>query len=132
MPKYNEYINKQKPLETVYEIENEYKTPSFEEFIKDYKADEKVNYTDLSGGSVGEVKGYGPCLINGQVIVNANCRCSPQEIEAQKGLICQKSSSRRFQAVFTNGFCLAPYFFTNHPNFLDVGGDTVDWQGKKV
>lgn len=53
-------INK-KPIETVYEIKNEYDVPSFEEFMKDYKTDENLNYDDLSGGGVGEVKGYGPC-----------------------------------------------------------------------
>ena len=49
-----------KPIETVYEIKDEYKVPSFEEFMKTYEVDEKVNYDDLSGGGMGEVKGYGP------------------------------------------------------------------------
>src|ERR1700722_13383258 len=48
-----------KPFETVYEIKNE--TPSFEEFMKTYENDGNLNYDDLSGGSVGEVKGCGPC-----------------------------------------------------------------------
>jgi len=65
MPKINEWVipkNIQKPVETVYEIKNEdYKVPSFEEFMKGYQADENLNYADLSGGGVGEVKGYGPC-----------------------------------------------------------------------
>lgn len=55
--------NIERPVETVYELKgNEYKVPSFEEFMKDYQADENLNYDDLSGGSVGEVKGYGPCI----------------------------------------------------------------------
>jgi len=53
-------VNK-KPFETVYEIKNE--VPSFEEFMKSYENDGNLNYDDLSGGSVGEVKGYGPCYV---------------------------------------------------------------------
>lgn len=62
-------INK-RPVETVYEIKNEYKVPSFEEFMKNYKVDENLNYDDLSGGDIGEVKGYGPCYYT-----NKNCTC---------------------------------------------------------
>lgn len=51
-------VNK-KPLETVYEIKNE--VPSFEEFMKNYESDDNLNYDDLSGGDIGEAKGYGPC-----------------------------------------------------------------------
>ena len=64
MPNINEWVipkNMDKPVGTVYEIKNEYKVPSFEEFMKGYQADENLNYADLSGGGVGEVKGYGPC-----------------------------------------------------------------------
>src|SRR5688500_4630906 len=64
MPKINGYCIKneiQKPNE-VYELKkDEYKIPTFEEFMKSYEADEKVNYVDLENRSVGEVKGYGPC-----------------------------------------------------------------------
>jgi hypothetical protein len=49
--------------ETVYEIKDEYKVPSYEEFLKNYKNDGSFNYDDLSGGSVGEVEGYGPCSV---------------------------------------------------------------------
>ena len=60
MTKNNEYIlPKEKPFETVYELKNENEVPSFEEFMKSYEGN--VNYADLSDGSVGEVKGYGPC-----------------------------------------------------------------------
>jgi len=31
--------------------------------MKDYKVDENLNYDDLSSGSVGEAKGYGPCFV---------------------------------------------------------------------
>jgi len=48
------------PIETVYEIKDEYKIPSFEEFMKDYKVDEKVNYDDLDSSDVGAAKSYGP------------------------------------------------------------------------
>jgi hypothetical protein len=66
MPKINEWVipkNIGKPVETVYEIKNEYDVPSFEEFMKSYESDSKVNYDDLSGGGLDEVKGYGPCFV---------------------------------------------------------------------
>ena len=53
-------INNKKPVELVQELENE--IPSFEEFMKSYESDGTLNYDDLSGGSVGKVKGYGPCF----------------------------------------------------------------------
>lgn len=53
-------IEVKKPFETVYEIKDEYKIPSYEEFIENYQ-EGNLNYDDLSGGDVGEVKGYGPC-----------------------------------------------------------------------
>lgn len=49
--------------ETVYEIKDEYKIPSFEEFMKDYKVDENLNYDDLTYGDISETKGYGPCKV---------------------------------------------------------------------
>jgi len=56
-------VNK-KPFETVYELKDEYKIPSFEEFMKDYEADEKINESyenEIRGyGSIGVGKGYGP------------------------------------------------------------------------
>jgi len=55
--------------ETVYEIKNE--IPSYEEFLKTYKSDDNLNYDDLNGGDIGEVKGYGPCTNK-----NSNCSCS--------------------------------------------------------
>ena len=65
MPKNSEWAipkNIDKPVEMAYEIKgDEYKVPSYEEFMKSYEGDSKVNYDDLSGGGVGEVKGYGPC-----------------------------------------------------------------------
>jgi len=56
-----------KPFETVYEIKNE--TPSFEEFMKGYENDGNLNYDDLNGGGLGEIKGYGPCK-------KSYCNCS--------------------------------------------------------
>jgi hypothetical protein len=54
-------IEVKKPFETVYELKNE--IPSFEEFMKTYENDVNLNYDDLSGGNVGEFKGYGPCPV---------------------------------------------------------------------
>jgi hypothetical protein len=54
--------------ETVYELKNE--VPSFEEFMKTYERDERVNYDDLNGGDISETKGYGPCGWN-----NPKCVC---------------------------------------------------------
>ena len=59
-------VNNKKPFETVYELKNETQSvvrdqiPSFEEFMKTYENNGNLNYDDLSGGSVGEAKGYGP------------------------------------------------------------------------
>jgi len=61
-------IEAQKPFETVYELKNE--VPSFEEFMKTYENDGNVNYDDLNGGDIGEVKGYGPCYT-----IKPNCIC---------------------------------------------------------
>jgi len=80
-------IEVKKPFETVYEIKNE--IPSFEEFMKTYENDANLNYDDLSGGSVGEVKGYGPCIINGQLNYD-NCRCSSNELDRQLKIIRNK------------------------------------------
>ena len=60
-------VNK-KPFETVYEMKNE--IPSFEEFMKTYENDGNLNYDDLNGGSLGEVKGQGPCVYR-----NSYCSC---------------------------------------------------------
>ena len=46
--------------ETIYELKEEYKVPSFEEFMKTYESDGNLNYDDLSGGDIGTPKGYGP------------------------------------------------------------------------
>ena len=57
-----------KKVEEVREINNE--VPSFEEFMKTYESDEKVNYDDLTFSDIGDKgKGYGPCKKNG-------CDCS--------------------------------------------------------
>lgn len=75
-------INK-KPIETVYELKgNEYKVPSFEEFMKDYKVDEKVSesYQTEFGvcNNLGFDKGHGPCSWN-----NPNCSCYQSELQRQ-------------------------------------------------
>ncbi|CAI2178776.1 307_t:CDS:2 [Funneliformis geosporum] len=56
----NQYVDK-KPFELVQELKEEYQIPSFEEFMKTYKCDDALNYDDLKGGRIGEVKGCGPC-----------------------------------------------------------------------
>ncbi|RIA80929.1 hypothetical protein C1645_837844, partial [Glomus cerebriforme] len=50
----------QKPVEIVHELKTDYEVPSFEEFMKDYQADENLNYDDLSGGDIGTQESYGP------------------------------------------------------------------------
>src|SRR3954469_15008240 len=65
-----------KKVELVQELKDEYKVPSFEEFMKDYKVDDNLNYDDLSSGSVGETKGYGPCT-------SPNCSHSREELQDQ-------------------------------------------------
>ena|ERR1043166_10175480 len=52
-------VEVKKPFETVYELKNE--IPTFEEFMKTYENDGNLNYDDLKGDGLGEVKGYGPC-----------------------------------------------------------------------
>ncbi|CAG8820936.1 9532_t:CDS:2 [Racocetra persica] len=59
-------IIENKPFEIVQELKDEYKIPSYEEFVKGYENDGNLNYGDLSGGSVGEVKGYGPYDLDAQ------------------------------------------------------------------
>ncbi len=63
-----------KPFETVYELKNE--IPTFEEFMKDYKADENLNYDDLNSGGIGINKGYGPCTSD-------YCTHSRSELQSQ-------------------------------------------------
>ena len=65
-------IEVKKPVETVYELKNEYKVPSYEEFIKTYESG--ANYADLEGGDIGEVGGYGPCYKNCNY-ANPDCEC---------------------------------------------------------
>jgi len=60
----NLIIENKKPFETVQEVNNE--IPTYEEFMKTYESDGNLNYDDLSGGDVGEVKGYGPCRVCSQ------------------------------------------------------------------
>lgn len=59
-------VNNKAQIEEVREIDNE--IPSFEEFMKTYENDANLNYDDLSGGSVGEAEGYGPCS-------RSDCNC---------------------------------------------------------
>ena len=62
MPKQNPYIIPQevnkKPFETIYELRNEYKVPSYEEFMKTYE--NGTNYADLEGGDISAGGSYGP------------------------------------------------------------------------
>ena len=77
-------IEAQKPFETVYELKNE--VPSFEEFMKSYENDGNVNYADLRGGGIGEVKGYGPCKnsLCGCPCFSRECKCENAEISLHK------------------------------------------------
>jgi hypothetical protein len=87
MTKTNEYIlPKEKPFETVCEIKDEYQVPSFEEFVKTYEGG--VNYADLSGGDVGEVKGYGPCSEGGCSYEDKECQCFIGQRRVPLYLVC--------------------------------------------
>ncbi|MCE8159062.1 MAG: hypothetical protein I3270_01310 [Candidatus Moeniiplasma glomeromycotorum] len=82
MVKNNEWAipkNIQKPVETVCEVENEYKVPSYEEFMKTYDSDSKVNYDDLGHSDIGDNKGYGPMQ-----------RCQLQELQVQRQMSVQE------------------------------------------
>lgn len=80
MVKNSEWIipkNIERPVETVYEIKgDEYKVPSFEEFMESYERDEKVenSYADEleSYNEVGVDKGYGPCYSCGSYSATFN------------------------------------------------------------
>ena len=61
MPRNNPYlVENKKPIELVQELKDEYKTPSFEEFMENYR-ESNLNYDDLKHGDIGDSKGYGPC-----------------------------------------------------------------------
>lgn len=51
-----------KPFETVYELKDEYKVPSFEEFMKTYESDDKIinSYEDEFNSQVVQGSQYGP------------------------------------------------------------------------
>jgi len=80
-------IEVKKPVETVYEIKNE--VPSFEEFMKTYENDDNLNYDDLNSGSIGEVKGCGPCSWN-----NPDCECYIEEGYVPLYLVCPAPKDR--------------------------------------
>ncbi|CAG8549210.1 1302_t:CDS:2 [Cetraspora pellucida] len=48
MPKQNPYLENKKPIELVQELKDEYKMPSYEEFMKGYGSDGNLNYDDLN------------------------------------------------------------------------------------
>lgn len=82
MPNNNNLIPKENlaKVEIVQELKDEYKIPSYEEFMKTYEGG--VNYDDLNGGDIGNSKGYGPCGRDG-------CYCS---CNWKKGCSCQWDS----------------------------------------
>ena len=73
-------IENKKPFETVYELKDEYQVPSFEEFMKTYENDDKVNYDDLESGGLGEGKRRGPCSDGRNW---RSCPCSRNELQRQ-------------------------------------------------
>ena len=88
MPKNTYYIKNEveKPNE-VYELKkDEYQFLSFEEFMKSYEVDEKVNYDDLGEDSIGEVKGYEPCrnTLCSCSCSSSECVCARAEVSAKK------------------------------------------------
>jgi len=96
MPKLNSYlIENKKPVETVAELKNE--TPSFEEFMKTYEADEKVNYYDLIYSDISDKgKGHGPCTWD-----NPNCSCCQTELQ-RKYWVAINNSNTNIQINITN------------------------------
>lgn len=77
MPNNNNLIPKENlaKVETVQELKDEYKVPSFEEFMKTYE-DGNLNFDDLNGDDIGIPKGYGPCTSD-------YCSCSNYELRQQ-------------------------------------------------
>ena len=73
--------------ETVYELKEEYKVPSFEEFMQSYESDGNLNYDDLSGGDISETKGYGPCYKDCGW-ANPDCQCYIGESCVPLHLVC--------------------------------------------
>src|SRR3954447_1091060 len=69
-------VNNKKSVELVQELKDEYKIPSFEEFMKNYENDGNLNYDDLNGSGISEAKGYGPCT-------SPNCPHSHEELQDQ-------------------------------------------------
>jgi hypothetical protein len=74
-------IENKKPVEIVHELKNEYKIPSYEEFMKTYENDGNLNYDDLGHSDIGDNKGYGPTtygylntvyFYRGRIIPNGN------------------------------------------------------------
>jgi hypothetical protein len=82
--------------EMVCEIKNDYEVPSFEEFLKNYEYDEKVNYDDLSYIDIRDSKGYGPCIINSQLNYDS-CRCSSEELDRQLKIIRNKRELEKLE-----------------------------------
>jgi len=62
-------VNNKKPIELVQELKDEYKVPSYEEFMERYERDEKVedSYQDEINGydEIKVQRGYGPCEYSG-------------------------------------------------------------------
>lgn len=61
-------------IEIVQKLEARHKTPSYEEFMKDYRRDEEISYTDLIDNDLGTLKGYGPRKGS-----SCSCDCSSRE-----------------------------------------------------
>ena len=71
--------------ETVYELKEEYKIPSFEEFMKTYEGGD-LNYDNLNSWDISEVKGYGPCRhsLCGCHCPETKCNCKNPEFSIYK------------------------------------------------
>jgi hypothetical protein len=77
--------------------------------MKTYKGDENLNYDDLNSGSVGEVKGYGPCT-DGR---SANdCYCSREELLSQRNtFVTNVSIYNNIQQIINIKFPSTGYIF---------------------
>lgn len=80
------YENNLPKIETIYEIKEQYKIPSLEEFLKNYEYDSNLNYDDLSSGDISEARGYGPCrnTLCGCSCPKTKCDCKNPEISFDK------------------------------------------------
>jgi len=105
--------------ETVYELKNE--VPSYEEFISNYEVDEKIIDSYQSEfrnyGSLGEVKGCGPCT-------SSNCIHSRSELQEQLKEVQRELEKTKRNYINVKIYLTNKWYFTHKDyRILDVGGE---------